>query len=138
MKPVFFAAALWILPGVTFAQSAESLTACMRAAETQAAMTECSGEEAKRVDAELDLLVQQLVTVATENGNQPAVIKILSTERAWAAYRDAYLEAMYPAADKQVEYGSVYPMEVNLLRARLTRNHMEELRRMLERYQAAR
>lgn len=123
-----------------FAQSNSELSTCMRAAETQAAMTECAGSEAKRVDAELDLLVQQLVAVATDRGNQQAVIKILSTERAWTAYRDAYIAAMYPAPegkDKQAAEGSIYPMEVNLLRARVTRNHIEELRRMLERYQSA-
>ena len=137
MKPVLFAAALGMMVSPAFPQSTNALSACMQAAETQTAMTECSGAESMRVDAELDLLVQQLVTVATESGNQPAVIKILSAERAWVAYRDAYIAAMYPADDKQTEYGSIYPMEVNLLRARLTRNHMEDLRRMLERYQPA-
>jgi len=46
-----------------------------------------------------------------------------AAERAWIAYRDAYMGAMYPAKDKQAEYGSIYPMEADLLRAKLTQRH---------------
>ncbi len=35
---------------------------------------------------------------------------------------------MYPAADKQKEYGSIYPMEVDLLGAKLTREHIQAIK----------
>ena len=52
-----------------------------------------------------------------------AAAKIKTAQRAWIAYRDAYMGAMYPAKDKQAEYGSIYPMEADLLRAKLTQRH---------------
>jgi uncharacterized protein YecT (DUF1311 family) len=51
---------------------------------------------------------------------EEAVAKIKAAERAWITYRDAYMDATYPAKDKQAEYGPIYPMEANLLRAKLT------------------
>ena len=41
---------------------------------------------------------------------------------------------MYPAKDKQAEYGSIYLMNVNLLRAKLTERQITEVRELLEQY----
>jgi uncharacterized protein YecT (DUF1311 family) len=46
-------------------------------------------------------------------------------------YRDAYIDAMYPAKDKQAEYGSMFPMEVDLLAAKLTRQQIGALQDIL-------
>lgn len=94
-------------------------------------MNACASEEAARVDAELNGVYHQLLSQA---GNQEeAVAKIKTAERAWIAYRDAYMDAMYPAKNKQAEYGSIYPMQVNLLRARLTERQVTALRELLQR-----
>ena len=66
-----------------------------------------------------------------------AVAKIKAAERAWIAYRDAYTDAMYPAKDKQTEYGSTYPMEVDLLRAKLTQRQVTALKELLQQYSGA-
>jgi hypothetical protein len=34
---------------------------------------------------------------------------------------------MYPARNKQVVYGTIYPMEVALLRAQLAQSHIKDL-----------
>jgi hypothetical protein len=53
--------------------------------------------------------------------NDPgAAGKIRGSEQAWSAYRDAYIDAMYPAKDKQAACVSTFRMEVDLLRAKLT------------------
>ena len=39
-----------------------------------------------------------------------------------------------PAKDKQTEYGSVYPMEVDLVRAKLTQQQVAALKEMLQQY----
>jgi uncharacterized protein YecT (DUF1311 family) len=36
------------------------------------------------------------------------VTKLKQAQRAWIAFRDAHLEARFPKADKQAEYGSAY------------------------------
>jgi len=51
------------------------------------------------------------------------------------AYRDAYVEAMYPAKDKAAEYGSIYPLSFALLHAQLTRRQVSALPDLLAQYQ---
>jgi uncharacterized protein YecT (DUF1311 family) len=88
-------------------------------------MNACANEEARRVDAKLNEVFRRLLSRAA---SQPDVrAKIEAAEKAWVAYRDAYMEAMYPAKDKQAEYGSVYPMEADLLRAKLTQQQVTAL-----------
>jgi uncharacterized protein YecT (DUF1311 family) len=38
------------------------------------------------------------------------ITKLKTAQRAWLAFRDAQLEALFPKTDKRAEYGSVYPM----------------------------
>ena len=67
--------------------------------------------------------------------SQPeAVAKIKAAERSRVAYRDAYIEATYAAKDKAIEYGSMYPLDVALLRAKLTQRQVAALEDMLQRY----
>ena len=44
------------------------------------------------------------------------------------------MEAMYPAKNKQAEYGSIYPMEADLLRAKLTQRQVTALKELLQQY----
>jgi hypothetical protein len=50
------------------------------------------------------------------------------------AYRDAYIEASYPAKNKAIEYGSIYPLDVALLRAKFTQRQVTALEDMLQHY----
>ena len=54
----------------------------------------------------------------------------------WVAYRDAYIEATYPAENKAIEYGSIYPLDVALLRAKLTQRQVTALEDLLQHYSA--
>lgn len=81
-------------------------------------MNACASDEAARADAQLNDVYGVLLQKATD---VTARRKIRVAERAWVAYRDAYVDAMYPKENKQANYGSIYPMEVALLRAKLTR-----------------
>lgn len=114
------------------AQESKESQACNQKAVTQTDLNVCANEEAARVDAELNKVYNQILKAAADDAD--AVAKIKAAERAWVAYRDAYLEAMYPAKDKQAEYGSMYLMEVNLLSAKLTRRQIEALQEMLAQY----
>lgn len=55
--------------------------------------------------------------------------KMRAAQRAWVTYRDAHLAALYPAADPQSQYGSVYTMCRCTALAEATRKRAEELRR---------
>jgi uncharacterized protein YecT (DUF1311 family) len=122
-----------VASGTMLAQDSKQLDRCMDRAGTQLGMNSCANEEALRAEAELKNLQQKLVLAArTEPG---AIDKIEAAAKAWIAYRDAYQEAMYPAKDKQLAYGSIFPMEFGLLRARLTRRQIQALRELLKRYE---
>jgi len=95
-------------------------------------MNECAAQENARVDARLNKLYGQLLSKAASDPND--VAKIKAAERAWITYRDAYVEAMYPAPDKQTEYGSIYPMDVALLHAKLTQQHIGDIQELLKQY----
>jgi uncharacterized protein YecT (DUF1311 family) len=58
--------------------------------------------------AKLDRVYQELLAKAK---NDPvATKKIRSARQAWVTFRDAQLEALFPADDKQDQYGSAYLM----------------------------
>jgi uncharacterized protein YecT (DUF1311 family) len=66
-------------------------------------MIACASNELARVEAEMDDVCFQKPNLRPE-----ALAKIKSVQKAWLVYRDAYIAAMYPAKNKQAEYGSVY------------------------------
>jgi uncharacterized protein YecT (DUF1311 family) len=121
------------LPG--FAQDSAQYRACNEKAKVQMEMNACASEEAARVDAELNDVYHKLLSQA--GSQEEAVAKIKTAERAWIAYRDAYSDAMYPAKNKQAEYGSIYPMEADLIRAKLTQQQVTALKELLQQYGGA-
>lgn len=124
---------LMIFPlSMAFGQESKLYKACSRNARTQSAMNVCASEEAQRVEAELERVYQELLAKA--GADQRALSKIRLAQDAWKAYRNAYIDAMYPAEDKQTEYGSAYPLEIELLRARMARQQVQALKILVRRY----
>jgi uncharacterized protein YecT (DUF1311 family) len=117
---------------LSLAQDSEQYRACKEKAKTQVEMTVCVNKEVAQVDAVLNDIYRKLLLKA--QSEPEAVAKIKAAERAWITYRDAYIDAMYPAKDKQAEYGSTYPMEVGLLRVKLTQQQVAALSELLQRY----
>jgi uncharacterized protein YecT (DUF1311 family) len=117
-------------PWFCSAQESTEYQACDAKATTQYGINRCASEEAARVDAELNRVYRTLV--AKRKDDAAAVEKLKKFERAWIAYRDACFGAAYPAANKQ-QYGSIYPMEVDLLGAKLTRQQIGVLQDLMSR-----
>jgi len=115
-----------------FAQTSAQYRACDDKAKTQHEINVCASEEAARADDELNATYRKLLLKAA--GQEKAVAKIKAAERAWLAYRDAYIDAMYPAEDKQAEYGSIFPSEVDDLRARLSYQQITALKELLKQF----
>lgn len=77
-------------------------------AQTQSQTNEDACAEYQAADKKLNTIYQQ---VLNEHKNDVAFIQnIKKSQRAWIVFRNAQLAAIYPAADKLFEYGSVYPM----------------------------
>lgn len=105
----------------------------MNTASTQSELNQCASEEAKRVDAELNAIYTKLLARLAKH--PLAAAKLRAERSAWLKYRDAYVNAMYPEEDKQISYGSMFPMEVDNLYAALMRQQikdMTDLRRSIE------
>ena len=132
MKSLVAVLSMTIISFACFAQDSAEYRACSGKANTQSEMTACASDEAARVDAKLNTTYRALL--AKVASQREALVKIKAAEGAWIAYRDAYIEATYPAKDKATEYGSIYPLEVALLRAKLTQRQLAALEDMLQHY----
>jgi len=85
-------------------------------------MNACASNELARVEAQMDDVSN---TLLSKTADQPeALANIKAAQKAWLIYRDAYIALMYPAKNKQAEYGSMYPIKVSLLRATLRQNQL--------------
>jgi uncharacterized protein YecT (DUF1311 family) len=127
--------ALVITPLFAAPKQAALFRAWPAKAATQAQLNTCASEETARVEQQLGDVYKRLLAKA---GSRPeAVTSIKTAQKAWVAYRDAYMNAAYPPKDKQSEYGSIYPMEFNLLFAKLTQQQITALKDLLDRYSTA-
>jgi uncharacterized protein YecT (DUF1311 family) len=60
------------------------------------------------------------------------IAKLQASQKAWQHYRDAHLEALYPADDKMLAYGSAYRHCRQIAIAALTRERIKHLRQWLQ------
>jgi uncharacterized protein YecT (DUF1311 family) len=85
---------------------------------TQTDMNQCAAKELQRAESRLAALLKELGI----DRNSPE-------QKVWEAYRDAQLQAIYPATDNDIaEYGSVYPMCWATLKKRLTEGRIRDLK----------
>jgi uncharacterized protein YecT (DUF1311 family) len=91
---------------------------CSQTATTQTDLNQCAGKELQQAEARLAALLERLGIDA----NSPE-------EKAWEAYRDAQLRAIYPpVSDERAEYGSIYPMCWATLKKKLTESRIRDLK----------
>jgi uncharacterized protein YecT (DUF1311 family) len=129
MQPRLFAVILFFVPLLNGQQKPQPKTFedCDKTAKTQVDLTECGSIDYKSANDELNRTYQQLLRKA--GGDPAALQKIKAAQSAWLAFRDAQIAALYPAEDKQ-EYGTVFPMCVNLDLSDLTRQRTKMLDEM--------
>jgi uncharacterized protein YecT (DUF1311 family) len=121
---------LALTPISSFCQSSKEYRACNEKAKTPSEMNACAHEEAARVDAKLDVVYAKVLSQA--ESDPVGLAKIKTAEKDWIAYRDAYISAMFPAAHKITEYGAMYPMKADLLRAKMTHQQITALNHLLQ------
>jgi uncharacterized protein YecT (DUF1311 family) len=91
---------------------------CSQTANTQTDLNECASTELRQAEAQLTALLQRLGI----DSNSPE-------QKAWEAYRDAQLTAIYPTvSDERAEYGSVFPMCWATLKKKLTESRIRDLK----------
>lgn len=104
---------------------------CMDRAQTQADMADCANQGGNAAaDRELNEVYRKVLVAHAKDA--AFIAKLKTAQRAWIAFRDAELEARFPARDKQAEYGSSYSMCADGALESMTRQRIKELRAWLE------
>ena len=80
--------------------------------------------------AEMDRIFAEILNRFSDDTR--FIEKLQASRKAWRAYRDAYLEALYPADDKMLAYGSTYRHCRRIALAELTRERIKHLRKWLQ------
>lgn len=111
-----------------FCQSADG--PCWKTATAQNEMNRCADLDARAADADLNGFYHKLLSEL--KGDENAANKLRVAQRAWLSFRDAHLQELYPAQDKQREYGSIYPMCYAQVVTAMTKERITQLRRMLD------
>jgi len=126
-------ACVLILSSSTWAQEHKVFEECDKKAPTgsQAYLNDCAHADYQSAENELNQAYEELLKKAADE--PVAVEKIKAAQSAWVAFRNAQIAALYPhdVPDKRLEYGTVYPMCVSLLKSELTQQRTKMLREML-------
>jgi uncharacterized protein YecT (DUF1311 family) len=99
-------------------------------AQTQAEMDRQACGEYEKTDADLNRVYRQVL--GEYKADAVFVERFRGAQRAWLAYRDAQLGALYPARDPQRAYGSVHRMCRCQALTELTLERTEVLRRWIK------
>ncbi|WP_375238091.1 lysozyme inhibitor LprI family protein [Aurantibacter sp.] len=94
--------------------------------QTQSEMNKEASNAYKKADANLNNVYKQIL--AKYKTDTVFIDKLRKTQRIWITYRDAELEMKFPAENKQLEYGSVYPMCVSLFLKELIEERIQRLK----------
>jgi uncharacterized protein YecT (DUF1311 family) len=116
--------ALWVVAIVTF------FGVSVLDAQTQGELDEQACGQFHKADVALNETYSKILKEYAKD--QQFVAKLQTAQRAWLAFRDAELEALYPKDNKQAEYGTVYPMCHCSELQFLTEARIKELKRWID------
>ncbi|MFY7697876.1 MAG: lysozyme inhibitor LprI family protein [Legionella sp.] len=102
---------------------------CIDNATNQMQMSECTDNEFKRKDSELNKIYQQIQKKYQQD--QVFIDKLKRAQRAWLAFRDAQLEMLYPHKEDSSYYGSSLDMCTKIELTSLTVERIKTLKRWL-------
>lgn len=125
------ASVLFSQPGIAGSQQLETPSSCANAG-TQMQLNACSQAAANAAQAEENSLYLSIVAIARTTPG--AAQKVQRAETLWRQYRSAYIDATWPKAHTNDNYGSILPLLVNEMSTDLTRKHIADLTRLLAVY----
>jgi uncharacterized protein YecT (DUF1311 family) len=99
-------------------------------AQTQGGLDEQACGQFHKADVALNETYSKILKEYAND--QQFIAKLKTAQRAWLAFRDAELEALYPKDNKQAEYGTVYPMCHCSELQFLTEQRIKQLKRWLD------
>ncbi len=112
-------------------QSVDDLP-CWKTAMTQLALNDCAAQEMKDADAELNKTYARFLS---KYGDTPErVDRFRKAQRAWIAFRDADVEALFGPVDREPQASST-PMCRDQALAMLTTGRTKQLKAMLDHHE---
>jgi len=94
--------------------------------QTQSAMNLEADKSYKKVDAELNSVYNKILKDYKTDTKFIAKLKV--AQNAWIKFRDAEMNALFPEENKNVEYGSVFPMCWSNALTDLTKQRIKKLK----------
>lgn len=94
--------------------------------QTQYEMNQKAKSDYNKADIELNSVYNTILK--DYNNDKKFLAKLKSAQRAWLAFRDAEMDAIFPEEDKQLEYGSVFPMCWFMTLTELTNERTKKLK----------
>jgi len=94
--------------------------------QTQAEMNKELNAEFNKTDKQLNEIYQAILS--KYKSDLVFVENLKKSQRLWIQFRDAELEMKFPAKNKQLEYGSLYPMCVSIYIKELTEERIKTLK----------
>jgi uncharacterized protein YecT (DUF1311 family) len=98
--------------------------------QTQTDLNKSACDEYQQKDTELNKTYLQVLNLYKDD--VAFIQKLKLAQRTWVAFRDAQLAALFPAANTQVEYGSIYPVCRCQTLSELTAQRTAQLRRWID------
>jgi len=99
-------------------------------AQSQSQMNNEAYKSYKKTDDELGIIYQKII-IKYKN-NVEFINALRASERLWIQLRDAEIKMRFPAKDPRLEYGSVYPMCVNIYLENITKTRISYLKEWLQ------
>ncbi len=85
-----------------------------------------ASEEYQIADIELNKVYNNILT--EYKTDTIFIERLIEAQKIWTLFRDAELEMKFPGENKQLEYGSVYPMCAAIYLKELTEERTEKLK----------
>lgn len=100
--------------------------------DTQLEINHCAGEAFSQADKQLNQTWKTLLDHFKADQNKINQLRV--AQRAWLAFRDAEVEALFPCEDenKRVCWGSMYPTHYNYAMEQLTQARIQTLKTHLD------
>ena len=95
-------------------------------AQSQSELTQDACAKYKKADQTLTATYSKVLNDYVKDPQFLA--KLRRAQRRWLAFRDAHLEARFPKADKQAEYGSIYSTCRCTILEQLTEQRTQEVK----------
>nr|WP_243698927.1 lysozyme inhibitor LprI family protein [Flavobacterium sandaracinum] len=89
-------------------------------------MNQKAYKDYEKADKELNTVYQQILKDYKRDSK--FILKLKEVQKAWIKFRDAEMNALFPEENKQLEYGSMFPLCWSIELTKLTKERTKKLK----------